>query len=135
MRNLPSGERSFGGAPFRVIDPASNGRKAVVGVSARLGFPSVGIPIHARAGALYLLHAAEGAPPELPVYRRLLSSAEGWLVPDPPKFRTGKTVAVIGSGPAGVCAAEAIRARLPGEPLTMVSRDPAPAGSPVIMER
>ena len=60
MRNLPSGEQSFGGARFQVIDPASNGRKAVVGVSARLGFRSVEIPIHARAGALHLLHAAEG---------------------------------------------------------------------------
>jgi hypothetical protein len=60
MRNLPSGEQTFGGARFRVIDPASNGRKAVVAVSARLGFRSVEIPIHARAGALHLLHAAGG---------------------------------------------------------------------------
>jgi glutamate synthase (NADPH) small chain len=29
----------------------------------------------------------------------------GWIVPDPPKKRTGKKVAVIGSGPAGLCAA------------------------------
>jgi glutamate synthase (NADPH) small chain len=30
---------------------------------------------------------------------------EGWIAPDPPKFRSGKKVAVIGSGPAGLCAA------------------------------
>jgi len=30
---------------------------------------------------------------------------EGWVVPNPPKVRTGKTVAVIGSGPAGLAAA------------------------------
>jgi glutamate synthase (NADPH/NADH) small chain len=30
---------------------------------------------------------------------------EGWVVPEPPKIRTGKKVAVIGSGPAGLCAA------------------------------
>ena len=30
---------------------------------------------------------------------------EGWVVPEPPKVRTGKKVAVIGSGPAGLCAA------------------------------
>jgi glutamate synthase (NADPH) small chain len=31
----------------------------------------------------------------------------GWLTPEPPKTRTGKTVAVIGSGPAGLaCAAQ-----------------------------
>ncbi len=33
--------------------------------------------------------------------------AEGWIVPSPPKYRTGRNVAVIGSGPAGLaCAAE-----------------------------
>ncbi len=30
---------------------------------------------------------------------------EGWIVPEPPTFRTGKRVAVIGSGPAGLAAA------------------------------
>ena len=30
---------------------------------------------------------------------------EGWVVPEPPSVRTGKTVAVIGSGPAGLAAA------------------------------
>jgi glutamate synthase (NADPH/NADH) small chain len=31
---------------------------------------------------------------------------EGWIVPEPPKSRTGKRVAVIGSGPAGLAAAQ-----------------------------
>ncbi|KAL0054356.1 hypothetical protein WJX82_007542 [Trebouxia sp. C0006] len=30
----------------------------------------------------------------------------GWMVPRPPQFRTGKKVAVIGSGPAGMAAAD-----------------------------
>ncbi|MEW6156774.1 MAG: glutamate synthase subunit beta [Verrucomicrobiota bacterium] len=30
---------------------------------------------------------------------------EGWIVPEAPEVRTGKKVAVIGSGPAGLCAA------------------------------
>ena len=30
---------------------------------------------------------------------------EGWIVPEPPQARTGKKIAVIGSGPAGLCAA------------------------------
>ena len=30
---------------------------------------------------------------------------EGWIVPEPPEFRSGKSVAVIGSGPAGLAAA------------------------------
>ena len=36
---------------------------------------------------------------------------EGWIVPRPPQYRTGKKVAVVGSGPAGLaCAAELNRA-------------------------
>ncbi|WP_395094159.1 glutamate synthase subunit beta [Armatimonas sp.] len=31
---------------------------------------------------------------------------EGWVVPEPPQSRTGKRVAVIGSGPAGLAAAQ-----------------------------
>ena len=31
---------------------------------------------------------------------------EGWIVPRPPATRTGKTVAVVGSGPAGLAAAD-----------------------------
>src|SRR6185312_6478805 len=32
---------------------------------------------------------------------------EGWIVPEPPLFRSGKRVAIVGSGPAGLaCAAE-----------------------------
>src|SRR5436305_9300018 len=37
--------------------------------------------------------------------------AEGWIEPEPPATRTGKTVAVIGSGPAGLaCAQQLARA-------------------------
>ena len=32
--------------------------------------------------------------------------AEGWVTPQPPARRTGKTVAVVGSGPAGLAAAD-----------------------------
>jgi glutamate synthase (NADPH/NADH) small chain len=32
--------------------------------------------------------------------------AEGWVAPQPPKSKTGKTVAVVGSGPAGLAAAQ-----------------------------
>ena len=30
---------------------------------------------------------------------------EGWITPEPPEIRTGKTVAIVGSGPAGLSAA------------------------------
>jgi glutamate synthase (NADPH) small chain len=32
--------------------------------------------------------------------------AEGWVTPRPPKVKTGRTVAVVGSGPAGLAAAQ-----------------------------
>lgn len=32
--------------------------------------------------------------------------AEGWITPNPPESRTGKTVAVVGSGPAGLACAD-----------------------------
>src|SRR5512135_3136583 len=34
---------------------------------------------------------------------------EGWIPPQPPQFPTGKRVAVIGSGPAGLAAAQQLR--------------------------
>lgn len=30
----------------------------------------------------------------------------GWMVPNPPKVRTGKRVAIIGAGPAGLACAD-----------------------------
>lgn len=31
---------------------------------------------------------------------------QGWIIPEPPETRTGKKIAVVGSGPAGLAAAE-----------------------------
>jgi glutamate synthase (NADPH/NADH) small chain len=35
--------------------------------------------------------------------------SEGWVVPEPPEFESGKRVAIIGSGPAGLAAAQQLR--------------------------
>jgi glutamate synthase (NADPH/NADH) small chain len=52
--------------------------------------------------------------------------AEGWIVPEPPDRRTGRTVAVVGSGPAGLTvAAELNRC---GHSVTVYERDEAPGG-------
>ncbi|MGH7431544.1 MAG: glutamate synthase subunit beta [Candidatus Methylomirabilales bacterium] len=46
---------------------------------------------------------------------------EGWVIPEPPARRTGKKVAVVGSGPAGLaCAAQLNKA---GHRLTVFERD------------
>ena len=51
---------------------------------------------------------------------------EGWVVPRPPASRTGRTVAVIGSGPAGLaCAQQLNRA---GHTVTVFERDEAGGG-------
>ena len=46
---------------------------------------------------------------------------EGWIVPEPPEKRTGKSVAVIGSGPAGMAAA--MQLNRAGHSVTVYERD------------
>ena len=46
---------------------------------------------------------------------------EGWIVPEPPERRTGKTVAVVGSGPAGLAAAQQLNRC--GHSVTVFERD------------
>src|SRR5688572_13896135 len=51
---------------------------------------------------------------------------EGWVTPQPPKNRTGKKVAVIGSGPAGLCAAAQLNRA--GHWVTVFERADRPGG-------
>lgn len=46
---------------------------------------------------------------------------EGWITPQPPSWRTGKRVAVVGSGPAGLAAAAQLN--LSGHLVTVYERD------------
>jgi glutamate synthase (NADPH/NADH) small chain len=52
--------------------------------------------------------------------------AEGWVVPEPPDRRTGKKVAVIGSGPAGLAVAAELNRG--GHNVTIYERDEGPGG-------
>jgi glutamate synthase (NADPH) small chain len=52
--------------------------------------------------------------------------AEGWIKPQPPKIRTGKKVAVIGSGPAGMAAADLLNKA--GHLVTLFEKDDKAGG-------
>lgn len=51
---------------------------------------------------------------------------EGWETPIVPTFESGKSVAVVGSGPAGLAAAEELRKQ--GHAVTVYERDEVPGG-------
>jgi glutamate synthase (NADPH/NADH) small chain len=51
---------------------------------------------------------------------------EGWIVPAPPAARTGKKVAVVGSGPAGLAAAQQLNRA--GHQVTVFERADRPGG-------
>ena len=51
---------------------------------------------------------------------------EGWVRPEPPRHETGQSVAVVGSGPAGMAAAQQLRRA--GHAVTLFERDEAAGG-------
>jgi len=51
---------------------------------------------------------------------------EGWITPQPPRHETGQAVAVVGSGPAGMAAAQQLRRA--GHQVTLLERDEAAGG-------
>src|SRR6478609_3032466 len=51
---------------------------------------------------------------------------EGWVVPVPPRRETGRSVAVVGSGPAGMAAAQQLRRA--GHRVVLYERDEAAGG-------
>jgi glutamate synthase (NADPH) small chain len=52
--------------------------------------------------------------------------SEGWVTPAPPRHETGRSVAVVGSGPAGMACAQQLRRA--GHAVTLLERDEAAGG-------
>jgi len=61
---------------------------------------------------------------ELAIIEQAFSS--GWVIPKPPGNETGKRIAVIGSGPAGLAAAQQLRRS--GHDVTVFEKSPMPGG-------
>jgi glutamate synthase (NADPH/NADH) small chain len=61
---------------------------------------------------------------ELAIVERAFS--EGWVVPEPPERRSGKSVVVVGSGPAGLATAAELNKS--GHAVTVYERDEGPGG-------
>ncbi len=76
MSGMPSGKQEFQGIPFKVINPASNGRRACLGLAQESGYKRrATLPVQARASSIYLLHAAAG--PERTVGKLTIHYADG----------------------------------------------------------
>jgi hypothetical protein len=76
LKGMPKGVQEFQGIPFDVIDPASNGHRACLGLSRAPGYTrSATLPVNARASCVYLLHAASG--PEHTVGTLTMRYADG----------------------------------------------------------
>ena len=52
--------------------------------------------------------------------------AQGWMQPRPPRVRSGKRVAIVGSGPSGLAAAQTLNRR--GHSVTVYERSDRPGG-------
>ncbi|MEO8764008.1 MAG: hypothetical protein ABI416_06965 [Ginsengibacter sp.] len=59
LSSLPTGEQTFEGIRFNVIDPQKNNNRSVVAVSRQKGFPqSVEVNVNDTAACIYLLHTS-----------------------------------------------------------------------------
>ncbi len=104
MARMPTGRQTFEGIPFDVIDPAANGRRAVVGMMEREGYHTeCTVPVGAKAAAIYFLHTAGGSNPigrwevhyadgtSRSEYIMKGRQLNGWWLPDAPRAgRHGK---------------------------------------------
>ena len=104
-------------------------REAIEQLHATNNFPEfTGLICHAPCESACVLDINDDAVTiemiELAIAERAWS--EGWIAPRPPKDRSGKTVAVVGSGPAGLAVAAELNKK--GHEVVVYERDEAPGG-------
>ena len=59
---MPSGKQSYYNVPFEVTDPAVNGRKCCIGLSAKKGYVTEAkISVKKKAASIYFLHSMAGS--------------------------------------------------------------------------
>jgi glutamate synthase (NADPH) small chain len=79
--------------------------------------------------AIDLTGPAHGQPVAIEAIEKAIverAFAEGWIAPQPPRVRTGRRVAIVGSGPAGLAAAAQLNRA--GHTVTVYEAAPRPGG-------
>jgi hypothetical protein len=57
LRNIPTGDQTFAGIKFNIVNPDQNEHRSVIAVSNRKGYPQqIEVPINASVPTVYLLH-------------------------------------------------------------------------------
>ena len=88
--------------------------------------PAVFVPLLAKLPVYWVSISRPVAIEEIEKHIIEIAFEKGFVKPQKPNIRTGKKVAVIGSGPAGLAAAAQLN--YAGHPVTVFERDDAPGG-------
>ncbi|MBC8160526.1 MAG: hypothetical protein H7Z42_04830 [Roseiflexaceae bacterium] len=119
LHELPGGDQTFAGVPFSLPDPATNGRRAALGLRRAPGYAAeITLEIGATAAAVYLLHTvsatkaggvggtitlhyADGATHTEYIVRGV--NVSGWWYPEAPQQHGPRSIALAWQGRNASC--------------------------------